>query len=115
MLVISKPHIPNLKIRLKTAFRDAYDHANALYVVSDNGGQESIYLIPAREFAAGLSLLDTMVSDDRFRTLGDLKHSRNALLRYRDLLNDGNYELQSRQVTALLHDISAIEATEFDS
>jgi hypothetical protein len=100
---------------MKTAFSHAIDHAQALYATKDGGGEERVYLLIAREFFAGLGLLDTMVIHDRFATFGDLKAIQNALLRYRDMLTDDRWELQARNLTALLHEIADVEVKAFAS
>jgi hypothetical protein len=113
MLERTKPHIPNLKARLKTTFTHAADHCNIHYTALDAGGQEGAYLLHAREFQAALGVLDRMVRDDCFLTPKCLQDCRQALVWYRRELQDHGYSLKSREVGELVIDIDEIAENAF--
>lgn len=113
MLEPTKPHIPNLKVRLKTALTHAHDHCNVYYAALDVGGHEGAYLLQAREFAAALGLLERMVKDDRFLSPKSLQDCRHALVWYRRDLQDQGYGLKSREIGDLVIEIDGIAETAF--
>jgi hypothetical protein len=113
MLTPNKPHIPNLKSRLTTAFAHAYDHCNIHYSTLDAGGEEGGYLLRSREFQAALGLLDQMVKDDRFTSHRSLNDCRNALVWYRRELQDGSYGIKSREIGDLVSEIDHVAETAF--
>jgi hypothetical protein len=115
MITPTKPHISNLKVRVKAELADAKTHCDVEYTIRDDAGEEGVFLILSREFAAGIRLLDKLVQHDRFTSLGSLRAVRDALLRYRDLLRDAKFALKEREVTEFLNEISADEASEFGS
>lgn len=108
METISKPHISNLKSRLKNAFTHAYEHCSIYSNALDAGGDEGVYLLRSREFAAALGLLDRMVEDDRFLSPKSLQDCRSALIWYRRELQDQGYGFKSREIGDLASEIDAI-------
>ena len=113
MLTPNKPHIPNLKSRLTTAFSHAYDHCNIHYSTLDAGGEEGAYLLQAREFQAALGLLDQMVKDDRFTSPMSLNDCRNVLDWYRRQLQDGSHGMKCREIWNLVSEIDRVAETAF--
>jgi hypothetical protein len=65
MIAEPKPHIPDLRFRLCTAFTYAKDFYDTKALTAD----DSSILVKAREFRAALLLLDTLVVHDRFTSL----------------------------------------------
>ena len=104
----SKPHITNLKSKLKIAFTHAQDHCSIYSNALDGVGEEGVYLLRSREFAAALGLLDRMVKDDRFLSPKSLQDCRHALVWYRRELQDQGYGLKSREIGSLVSEIDAI-------
>src|SRR4051795_12818172 len=94
----SKPHITNLKSRLKITFTHAYEHCSVYSNVLDSGGDEGVYLLRSREFAAALGLLDHMVANDRFLSPKCLQDCLHALVWYRRELQDEGYSFKSREI-----------------
>jgi hypothetical protein len=108
MLEPTKPHILNLKKRIKIAFTHAHDHCNFHFGVLDVGGEEDAYLLKAREFAAALNLLDRLVRDDRFLSPQCLQDCRHALVWYLRKLEDEGYRLKSREIGDLVTEIDSV-------
>ncbi len=97
-----KAHIPNLKVRLRTAFTHAKDlfDANALRAEDSSGFTD------AREFRAALLLLDTLVVQDRFTSVGALNDCALALLMYGKALEEERLNMQRREIANLQMEIA---------
>jgi len=102
----SKPHINNLRVRLKRAFIHAKEHFDILFLVTDDGA----YLLRAREYEAALGVLDSVVKDDRFTSPMMLSNCRDALVWYRRELQDGGYGLKSHEISRFVSELDTLEA-----
>ena len=113
MIQTNKPHIRDLAARLRLAFTHAKDHSEAHYANDDCFGEELTFLLRAREFQAGIELIDDMIKHDRFQSHGSLQQARGALVVYRAMLRDDGFRLKEREIEAFIREIDAIEEKEF--
>jgi hypothetical protein len=113
MIQTKKPHIRDLAARLRLAYSHAKDHCEAHYANDNCFGEELIFLLRAREFQAGIGLVDEMVKHDRFQSHGSLQQARGALVVYRAMLRDDGFRLKEREIDAFIREIDLVEETEF--
>src|SRR4028118_388738 len=85
-----KAHVPDLKVRLRTAFT----HAKDLFDAKALRAEDSSGLTDAREFRAALLLLDTLVVQDRFTSIGALNDCCWALFIYSKALGEDRFNMQ---------------------
>jgi hypothetical protein len=69
--------------------------------------------VRAREFKAGLLLIDALIVDDRFTSIGALNEIRRDLGLYRKQLEDDRYGLQAWQIRELIMEIDKVREKEF--
>ena len=104
-----KPHIPDLKFRLRTAFTHAKDLFDAKALrAEDSGG-----LTVAREFKAALLLLDSLVAQDRFTSLGALNDCCFAVFIYSKALGEDRLNMQQREILNLVREIDLVRDKHF--
>jgi hypothetical protein len=104
-----KPHIPDLKFRLRTAFT----HAKDLFDAKALRAEDSSGLTDVREFRAALLLLDTLVVQDRFTSLGALNDCCLALFIYGKALGEDRFNMQQREILNLVREIDLVREKHF--
>jgi hypothetical protein len=96
-----KAHIPNLKVRLRTAFT-----IKRLIRCEGLASRRHSGFTDAREFRAALLLLDTLVVQDRFTSVGALNDCALALLMYGKALEEARLNMQRREIANLQMEIA---------